>query len=468
MRLATKLLATAVTVVLAAALPAPAAYAAERSGGQRTDEGSIDGAPYRIEMPRRWNGTLVLYSHGYYVADFLPERVALSMHPETERLLLDQGYALAASEYRDRGTGYAVEDGLRDQIALLDHFEDTFGTPRRTLSHGMSQGAAIAGQLAEHHPDRFAGTAGLCSEVDTPGSWNTALDIQFVVRTLLAPDADIDLVRPSGPAEALEDTEALATAVQRARTTDEGRARLALAGAVANLPTWYSAFEPRPTTTEERVLAQSQWTEGAYSWGLGPLGRLDLEARAGGNPSGNTGVDYRRQLAQSSLRGLVRAAYAGTDADLDTDLTALARAGRIAPDPAALAYTERYGLVDGTAPTPTITLHTTGDGGAVSGQVPWWADRAEENGGGDFRSLYLERGGHCTYTAAEEILTLRALDRRVDTGRWEKLTPAKLNARAAAFGPEYQNVLDFGPGGPRPVDPAFVRHTPPQFLRPTR
>ncbi|MET8824581.1 hypothetical protein ABZX40_03625 [Streptomyces sp. NPDC004610] len=464
----TKVLALAVTIGLTGAAPAPAAQADERRGGQRTDEGSIDGAPYRIEMPERWNGTLVLYSHGYYLKEFLPPRAALSAHPETERWLLDQGYALAASEYEDRGIGYAVEDGLRDQMALLDHFEAEFGAPRRTIGYGMSQGAAIAGQLAERHPDRFAGTAAMCGEVDTPGSWNTALDIQFVVRTLLAPDAGIDLVRPSGEAEAAEDTGKLVAAIQEARTTKEGRARLALAGAVGNIPAWFSAFEPRPTTLEGRVLAQSQWLEGAYGWGLGPIGRLDLEARAGGNPSWNTGVDYRRQLARSSQRDLVRAAYAGTGADLSKDLAALARAERIGADPAAVAHTERYGLVDGTATTPTITLHTTGDGGAVSDQVRWWEERVDENGGDAFRELYLERGGHCSYTAAEEILTLRSLDRYLDTGRWGNLSPAKLNARAAAFGPEYRNALDFGPEGPRPVDEAFTRFTPPVFLRPTR
>ncbi|MFJ5262561.1 hypothetical protein ACIQAC_19050 [Streptomyces sp. NPDC088387] len=467
MRFVIRLSAAAVALCLAAVLTGPA-YAGDRQDGRRTHEGSIDGAPYRIEMPRHWNGTLVLFSHGYYLKDFLPAEVALAAYPSTESWLLQHGYALAASEYKGRGVGYAVEDAMTDQLALLNHFRAEIGTPRRTISHGMSQGAVIAAQLAERHPGRFAGTAGMCGEVDTPGSWNSALDIQFVVKTLLAPGADIDLVRPADAATAAAHTEALASAVREARGTKEGRARLALAGAVANIPTWYSPFEPEPTQLTERIAAQSAWVEYAYGYGLGPTGRLDLEARAGGNPSWNTGVDYERQLARSALRDLVREAYAAADLDLGADLDTLAGAERIGADPAAVAYTKRHGLVDGTARTPTLTLHTTGDGGAPNDQVRWWAEQVERHGTGDFRQLYLARGGHCSYSSAEEIVALLTLDRNIATGQWGNLGPSALDARVRAFGPEYQTVLDFGTGDVRPVTPAFTGYVPPAFLRPTR
>ncbi|MFV0132008.1 DUF6351 family protein [Streptomyces sp. HMX87] len=468
MRFVFRSLAAAVAGCLTAVLPGTASADDHRGGRHTSYEGSIDGARYRIEMPKRWNGTLVLYSHGYYVDGYVPDEVALAAHTATEDWLLRHGYALAASEYKDRGLGYAVEDAMTDQVALLDRFSTKVGKPRRTISHGMSQGAVIAGQLAERHPRRFAGTAGMCSEVDTPGTWNTALDIQFVVKTLLAPGADVDLVRPADPATATAHTEALAAAVREARGSKEGRARLALAGAIANIPTWYSPFEPRPTEPTDRIIAQSLWVEFAYGYGLGPTGRLDLEARAGGNPSWNTGIDYRRQLAKSSLRDLVREAYAAAGLDLGADLATLAGAKRISADPAAVAYTKRHGLVRGTAPTPTLTLHTTGDGGAVGDQVRWWADQVKRHGNAPFRQLHLARGGHCSYSAAEEIVTLLTLDRFIATGRWGNLDPTRLNALVAKFGPEYQKVFDFGTGQTKPVTPAYTEYTPPVFLRPTR
>ncbi|MFI9756591.1 hypothetical protein ACIHFB_01480 [Streptomyces sp. NPDC051963] len=467
MRFVIKMLAAAVAVCLVA-VPSGGAYADDQPGGKRSHTGVIDGAPYRIEMPERWNGTLVLYSHGYYLKDFLPEKVALTVHDTTESWLLRHGYALAASEYKNRGIGYAVEDAMTDQIALLNHFQAKIGKPRRTISYGMSQGAVIAAQLAERHPHRFAGTAGFCGEVDTPGSWNTALDIQFVVKTLLAPNAGIDLVRPTDPATAAAHAEALAAAVRDARGSAAGRARLALAGAVGNIPTWFSPFEPEPKKPAERIVAQSLWVEYAYGYGLGTTGRLDLEVRAGGNPSWNTGIDYRRQLAKSSRLDLVREAYGAAGLDLDADLDGLAAAERISADPAAVAYTKQHGLVDGTAQSPTLTLHTTGDGGAVNDQVRWWADQVEQHGNAEFRQLYLARGGHCSYTAAEEIVSLRTLHRQIETGRWGNLDPSKLDTVVGKFGPEYQNVLDFGTGETKAVAPAFTEYTPPVFLRPTR
>ncbi|AZM47911.1 hypothetical protein DMB38_20830 [Streptomyces sp. WAC 06738] len=475
MRIVGRALAAAVAVCIAA-VPLGQAHAdaqARSYGGapEGSYEGSIDGAPYRIEVPEDWNGTLVLFSHGYYVADYLPEGVQLAAYASTERWLLARGYALAASEYKGRGPGYAVEDALVDQMALLRHFEKEVGKPRRTLSAGMSQGAAVAGQLAERYPGTFAGTAGMCSEVDTPGSWNTALDVLYVVKTLLAPDADVDLVRPADPETAAGDAAALAAAVSAARGTGEGRARLALAGAIANIPTAISPFEPAPADVAGRLDAQSAWIESAYAQGLGPTGRLDLEARAGGNPSWNTGIDYRAQLARAhpELRALVDEAYgAAPAADLDADLAALAGGERIGADRRAVAYTKRHGLVRGKTSTPTLTLHTTGDGGALADQVGTWAEQVESHRGAPFRQLYVGRGGHCSYTSAEEIVALLALDRKVATGRWGDLTPERLDAAVGSFGPEYQEAFDFGTGAARPVDPAFTEFTPPRFLRPTR
>jgi hypothetical protein len=50
-----------------------AAAAADAADGRRTYAGAIDGAAYRVEMPERWNGTLVLYSHGYLPQGPKPE-----------------------------------------------------------------------------------------------------------------------------------------------------------------------------------------------------------------------------------------------------------------------------------------------------------------------------------------------------------------------------------------------------------
>jgi hypothetical protein len=420
-----------------------------------------------VEVPARWNGTLVLYSHGYYPHGFAPEQIAVATRAETEAWLLDHGYALAASNFKGK-FGFAVEDALADQIALLDWFSATVGRPARTISSGMSMGGGIAIILSERHPRRFDGVLAQCSEYDLNGTWNSSLDINFVIKALLAPDADIDLVKPRDP---VASRDALLAVIAEAQATPQGRARLALAGAVANIPAWSTAHLPEPTTLADRLAQQAAWVSGAYVWGTGPTGRADLEPRVGGNPSWNVGVDYRRLLAHSAVKDLAVAAYRedGVEVDLQTDLDRLAATPRIAPDPHALADMYRFAVARGTTPAPVLTMHNTGDGGAVADQVRWYAEQVRRHGNPDqLRQTYVDRGGHCAFSAAEEIVALKTLEARVATGRWPDTHPDRLNAAAGAFGPEYHLVLDLFTFEDEPMPPAFARFTPARFLRPSR
>jgi pimeloyl-ACP methyl ester carboxylesterase len=452
---------------LAVTAAAPTIATAE---GRRSYSGTIEGAKFRVEVPERWNGTLVLYSHGYMPPGFPDFGIALTNRPpdrsETEAWLLEHGYALAASQFQNAGIGYQIHNALHDQIALLDWFDANVGTPRRTVATGQSLGAAITDLLVERNPDRFDGALTMCSGHDPVGTFNAVLDINFAVKTLLAPGEDIDLVRARDPEAGRQ---ALVHAIERALTTAQGRARLALAGAMNNVQGWYSAHQPQPTDLTEWIGQQASWIQNAYTIGLGPTARADLERAAGGNPSWNVGVDYRRQLARSSVNGLVRKAYREAGLSLPGDLDRLAAAPRIAADRDAVAFMYRYGVPTGRTPVPVVTLHSTGDGGAVADQENWYADQVRRSGDpGRLRQLYVDRGGHCSFSAADEIVTLRTLFERIETGRWPDTSPQALSEQVAELGPGYQRVLDFGTFLDAPMAPAFTRFAPPEFLRPSR
>jgi len=436
---------------------------------RQSHTGTIGGADFRVEVPQGWNGTLVLYSHGYMPPGFQPfPGIGLTNRlpgGETETWLLEHGYALAASQFQEQGVGYQVEHGQQDQLALLDWFDAHVGRPRRTVATGQSLGASIAVLLAETHPDRFDGVATLCAAFDSNATFNAALDINFAVKTLLAPGQDIELVHATDPAAS---TDALVQAIQQALTTPQGRARLALAGAFNNVTGWYHAHEPRPTDLTERIRQQAMWIQYAYTAGLGPTGRADLERKAGGNPFWNVGIDYRRQLARSSQRAIVKEAYRAAGLDLRRDLSRLAAAPRIAPDQEALAYMHRF-VPRGSTQAPIITMHTTGDGGAVPDQQRWLAEQVRRSGNPSrLRQLFVERGQHCSYSAAEEITQLRTLFERIYTGRWPDTSPERLRQQARELGDAYQLVFDLGTFTDAPMPPAFTRFTPPQLLRPSR
>ncbi|WP_225992780.1 alpha/beta hydrolase family protein [Actinomadura rudentiformis] len=440
-----------------------AADAAER----RTYEGEIDGAKYKVVVPERWNRTLVLYSHGYYPEGFpVPGGgIALSNHPETAEWLLDHGYALAASEYKGK-YGYTVEPALTDQIALLDWFGENVAKPRRTVATGQSMGGIVATLLAERNPGRFAGVVDICAAFDFSGYMNVALDLNFAVKTLLAPGQDIDLVHPKDPQASAQ---ALSNAIDEALKTRKGRARLALVGSLGNIPAWYSTYDRKPTKLAEQIRQQATWVQGAYTLGNGPIGRADIERRAGGNPSWNVGVDYGRQLARSGQKALVAKAYRAARLSVKDDLKRLAGAPRIAADPGAVPYLFRYGVARGTTPAPVLTIHNTGDGGAPEYGQRWYAEQVKRHGDpAKLRQTFVDRGSHCAFTAAEEVVTMRNLIERLDTGKWPDLSPKRLNRAASTFPRPYQIPIDFLTGQEKVVKPAFTTYSPGFPLRSSR
>jgi len=77
------------------------------------------------------------------------------------------------------------------------------------------------------------------------------------------------------------------------------------------------------------------------------------------------------------------------------------------------------------------------------------------------RQIYVHRGGHCSFTAAEVLTALAVLVDRIDKGHWPKLQPAALNASAAAMGVAV-NVLPPDHATPS----AFFNYQPSSFPRP--
>src|SRR5262249_10762956 len=83
-----------------------------------------DGATFLIEVPSPWNGTLLLYSHGYVVPG-APNPARDVGDPGTRAFLLANGFALAGSSYAH--AGWAIQEALPDQIAVLDAFNSLVG-----------------------------------------------------------------------------------------------------------------------------------------------------------------------------------------------------------------------------------------------------------------------------------------------------------------------------------------------------
>jgi Tannase-like family of unknown function (DUF6351) len=449
--------AVAALLVAAGLLNGPATTA---SDDIRVFEGELQGAPFRVEVPAAWNGTLLLWSHPPI---YRPEQIELASDPLTNQWLLDHGYAVAASNYRPPAR-FAFTEPMHDQLALLDWIDAHLGRPRHTIAWGPSGGALQSVLLAERHPDRFDGVAPLCGVLGSVGAhMNQTLDFSFAVKTLLAPGSDLELVHIGDPAA----TAATATRIiQAALGTPAGRARLALANALADVPGWARALQPPPTTVVGQIQEQALYDQLVYV-GFWTDRRQGLEQEAGGNPSWNTGVDYHRQLVRSSQRRLVKQAYRDAGLDLRADLARLAAGPRISPDARAVGWLARF-TPSGRTPAPVAALHATGDGAAVPEHERWYAEQVHRAGDPPMlRQLFVQRGGHCSFTASEVIVTLQVLLQRIGTGRWPATSPARLTAAANALGPSFQVASDWGVSfQPLPAAPAFVTYQPARLLRP--
>jgi pimeloyl-ACP methyl ester carboxylesterase len=418
-------------------------------------KGSIGGAAYVIEVPTQWNGTLVLYSHGY-VRPGAPNPAMDAGDPATEAFLLNEGYALAGSSYS--ATGWAIQQALHDQIALLDAFPAITGlpSPTRTIAWGHSLGGIITAGLVQLNPDRFAGALPMCGVLSGGvGTWNVALDGAFALKVLLAGNQPLQLVHITNPGANLGLAEQILGAAQ---STPQGRARLALSAALADLPGWFDPASSEPAATDFAAQEQNQYLwetqiDGPFEFAL----RAELEFRAGGNPSWNTGVNYTKQLENSVDLTEVDALYQQAGLSLSDDLAALGQAQRIAADPGAVSYVSQNIIFNGQIGVPVLTMHTTGDGLVINENEQAYSSVVRPEGNNALlREIFVHRAGHCAFTPAETITAFQTLVERLDTGQWRSSTdPALLNQEAAALGSQ----LNVAP-------PAFLDFQPAVFLRP--
>lgn len=125
------------------------------------DSGSIAGSPYRIDIPKDWNGSLVVAAHGYMPAGApLPEQWP---RYEFAAPLLARGYAVATAGYRKQG--WALAEAVDDAEALRAAFVEKYGKPKRTFMIGSSMGGLVTVATAETRADEYDGALSLCGAV---------------------------------------------------------------------------------------------------------------------------------------------------------------------------------------------------------------------------------------------------------------------------------------------------------------
>ncbi|WP_155849065.1 DUF6351 family protein [Amycolatopsis vancoresmycina] len=442
----------AVATALFAGVPA-AAHAAEPgtpcpSSARCADGQLTDGTPYAFAKPSRWNGAVLVD------LDFAAGGLA---SPLTASLLA-RGYAVGGTTRTI--SGWNIARAIGNQAEALGRFEGAFGRARYAIAEGRSMGGMVAAGVAQVYPGRFAAAIPMCGGLGgAVGQWNQKLDTVFVLKSLLFRDTALPVT--GIPADVPGTQQQWLSAVTAAQSTAAGRARIALAAAIGQLPGWGLAAggTPAPVPDDRDADGVEQGMYLALAGGPLPyLGqavssRRAIEQLAGGNPSWNTGVDYAHQLttAAPAQRDAVRRLYERAGLDLRADLGRLAAEPRVTADPAAVRYLERGIVFTGDLRIPVLTVNGTGDQISTVAQQQSYGALVRRAGHESLlRQTYVQAAGHCTYTTGEQQAAIDRMLTRLRTGHWPGTEPRTMNAQAVA--------VDGVPG-------RYLAYTPPRFNR---
>jgi hypothetical protein len=321
-----------------------------------TEVGTLDGAPYRIDVPANWNHSLVVFYHGYALRPYTYHIAArLDGQP---RPFLDRHYAVIESAYSR--SGWALEQAYPETESLRRYFIKKYGQPAETYVSGGSMGGELVSITLEINPKPYLGGLDLCGTV---GPTYEVFERRFALRAafdVYFPDVMPPLVPvPITFEDSTADLDKVLTAL---------KANPAAATIMRNLTGLHSDAD----------LAHDipYWT----------FVVADMQKRAGGNPFDNRNTIYTGTSSSSSL----------SDFELNEKVK------RYTATPQARAYLMRHYTPSGHLGRPMLALHTIYDPVAQISQLELYDHEVQAAGAGEnLVQQYVEREGHCNFTEDE-------------------------------------------------------------------
>ncbi|MBB5235005.1 alpha/beta hydrolase [Deinococcus budaensis] len=348
-------------------------------------------AAYQIEVPDNWNGTLVMYAHGYAGTG---ENLTVAP-PPIRAALLAQGYAWGASSYS--ANYYDVQAGVEDTNALALAFErltaNKHAKPTKYLIMGVSMGGHIAGAAVEKETQAnarskvtYAAALPLCGVMDEEYEFQWLGDYTTVAAQLAGlgarsyPQADYQELLPAIKAALFTDT----TTSQTDPLWQENSGNGAVLREIA-----------RQLTGGDRPVFELGFRVGGLQSAVFSTGGSDgtVNGILTKNFYGNVGRTYRWTAGATPTAAEVafNAAILRVAADPQANR---ARAG-------GLRWIPR---VNGEFSVPVLTLHTLGDFYVPFRHQQLYRQAAQANGN-DARLVQraIRAPGHCDFTPAEIV-----------------------------------------------------------------
>jgi pimeloyl-ACP methyl ester carboxylesterase len=389
------------TVLITAPTVANAAPTCDGKSPIQTCVGATsDGAPYAMQVPANFNGTVALYSHGYRYNVDIPSAIPLiggykiTNTPEpvpggnaaVAQYFFSQGIAILGSGFARQG--WNPDSAIKTNVELIDTFKKQFPKTTNVVAWGSSLGGVITQGLAEKHPELVSAVAPMCMADNITPQLTMAGDFLWGVKVLFDPTIKGGNYSPgaAGVAESYADLgkvftvmgklqAALATGAWPDTASATGKAlaaagvpsrsALLLLGLMAGLPTQSAHFDsisgPEGALKLTFPLALSPalaiLENGTNAAALAVLATQDVENQAGGAIFDNTKTDYAARI--DGERVIYNAALSGNTV-IDALLGALSAANPGAPravaNPAAVAKMNALHVNTGKINVPTVLM----------------------------------------------------------------------------------------------------------------
>lgn len=396
----------AIAVLLCASLLFPLSTSGRAEVGPLDLSGSLNGAPYRIRVPANWNGTLLVFAHGYRDKADHPGEVDnrnadLAPSAALEAPLLAQGYALAGSAYRDNG--WAIEDAIIDTKELAVLFRDTVAKPDRTILWAVSLGTIISFKSMEQFGGIYDGALCTCGAgAGATRVWDNGVPAYLAYDILFGVPASWGTV-----GEVRNDIDF---------ETEVAPKLIAEAGNPANFPKF--EFVRLVAGTPGRGITPPP-PPGFYpGWLFTDFfflteARAELQRRAGGPFVEN--VDHFYSLTNAEKAYL--AGLGVPTAVVDGWLTQMNARRNITAPPAPRNYVRQNTDYNGKIKQPVLTMHTIVDPLVVVANESAYAELITASGREDrLFQTYTTGVGHCAFSGTQLLTAVGAIDVWVRTG----------------------------------------------------
>jgi len=359
-----------------------------------------DGAPYAMQVPANFNGTVALYSHGYRYNVDIPAGIPLiggykitntpepvpGGNAEVAKYFFSQGIAIVGSGFARQG--WNPDSAIKTNVELIETFKKQFPKTTKVVAWGSSLGGVITQGLAEKHPELVSAVAPMCMADNVSAELTMAGDFLWGIKVLFDPTikAGNYSAGAAGVAESYADLVKLFTVMGKLQASIStgawpdtssatgkalaaagipSRSALLLLGLMAGLPTQSAHFDsisgPDGALKLTFPLAISPvlaiLENGTNAAALAVLATQDVENQTGGAIFDNSKTDYSARV--DAERVIFNAALSGNTA-IDAMLGALSAANPGAPravaNPAAVAKMKALHQNTGKINVPTVLM----------------------------------------------------------------------------------------------------------------